>query len=59
MLKVHVWFMTDATAMLPVIVDVPDSDVTFESEIEKQDYVLDYLLLNSFSDKEGLTFKVL
>lgn len=59
MLKVHVWFMTDATGVLPVIVDVPDSDVTFESEIEKQDYVLDYLLLNSFSDKEGLTFNVL
>lgn len=59
MLKVHVWFMTDSAGVLPVIVDVPDSEVTFQNEIEKQDYILDYLLLSGFSDKEGLTFKVL
>ena len=28
------------------------------TEIEKQDYVLDYLMNNGFSDKEGLTFKI-
>lgn len=56
MLKVNVWFMTTGT--LPVTVDIYTGDASFSGEIEKQDYVLDYLMNNGFSDKEGLTFKI-
>lgn len=56
MLKVNVWFMTTGT--LPVTVDIDTGDSSFTDEIEKQDYVLDYLMHNGFSDKEGLTFKI-
>lgn len=57
MLKVNVWFMTTDT--LPVTVDIDTGDASFSDEIEKQDYVLDYLMNNGFSDKEGLTFKII
>lgn len=56
MLKVNVWFMTTGT--LPVTVDIDAGELSFSDEIEKQDYVLDYLMSNGFSDKEGLTFKI-
>lgn len=56
MLKVNVWFMTTGT--LPVTVDIDAGDSSFTNETEKQDYVLDYLMNNGFSDKEGLTFKI-
>lgn len=56
MLRVNVWFMS--TGALPVTVDIDTGDSSFTDEIEKQDYVLDYLMNNGFSDKEGLTFKI-
>lgn len=56
MLRVDVWFMTTGT--LPVTVEIDAGDSSFTDEIEKQDYVLDYLMNNGFSDKEGLTFKI-
>ncbi|YP_010684837.1 hypothetical protein PQZ66_gp07 [Klebsiella phage vB_KleM_KB2] len=56
MLKVNVWFMT--TDALPVTVEIDDGGSSFSDEIEKQDYVLDYLMNNGFSDKEELTFKI-
>lgn len=56
MLKVNVWFMT--TDALPVTVEIDDGGSSFSDEIEKQDYVLDYLMNNAFSDKEELTFKI-
>lgn len=56
MLKVNVWFMT--TDALPVTVEIDDGGSSFSDEIEKQDYVLDYLMNNWFSDKEELTFKI-
>ncbi len=56
MLKVNVWFMS--TGNLPVTVDIDAGELSFSDEIEKQDYVLDYLMNNGFSDKEGLTFKI-
>lgn len=56
MLKVNVWFMT--TGDLPVAVEIDTDNTSFSDEIEKQDYVLDYLMNNGFSDKEGLTFKI-
>lgn len=56
MLRVDVWFMTTGT--LPVTVEIDVGDSSFHDEIEKQDYVLDYLMSNGFSDKEGLTFKI-
>lgn len=56
MLRVDVWFMTTGT--LPVTVEIDAGDSSFPDEIEKQDYVLDYLMNNGFSDKEGLTFKI-
>lgn len=56
MLKVNVWFMT--TDALPFTVDIDTGDALFSDETEKQDYVLDYLMSNGFSDKEGLTFKI-
>ena len=42
MLKVNVWFMT--TDALPVTVEIDDGGPSFSDEIEKQDYVLDYLI---------------
>lgn len=56
MLKVDVWFMT--TGDLPVTVEIDDGGTSISDEIEKKDYVLDYLMNNGFSDKEGLTFKI-
>ncbi|YP_010684739.1 hypothetical protein PQZ65_gp80 [Klebsiella phage 1611E-K2-1] len=56
MLKVKVWFMTTDT--LPDTVEIDDGGLSFSDEIEKQDYVLDYLMNNGFSDKEELTFKI-
>nr|DAN88371.1 MAG TPA: hypothetical protein [Caudoviricetes sp.] len=56
MLKVNVWFMT--TDALPVTVEIDDGGSSFSDEIEKQDYALDYLMNNGFSDKEELTFKI-
>lgn len=56
MLKVNVWFMT--TDALPVTVEIDDGGSSFSDEIEKQDYVSDYLMNNGFSDKEELTFKI-
>ncbi len=57
MLKVNVWFMT--TDALPFTVYIATGDASFSDETEKQDYVLDYLMNNGFSDKEGLTFKII
>lgn len=56
MLKVNVWFMT--TDAIPVTVEIDDGGSSFSDEIEKQDYVLDCLMNNGFSDKEELTFKI-
>lgn len=56
MLKVKVWFMTTGT--LPDTVEIDDGGLSFSDEIEKQDYVSDYLMNNGFSDKEELTFKI-